>query len=98
MQSRHNTFVRPKKQIWTWIAVMLLFIVELFGYTWCRVQCIGIGYEIAGETQNHQKLLKWQKHLMVELARLKSPDRVVRIARTKLNLVMPDPKQIVVIQ
>ncbi len=77
---------------------MVICIMELFAYTWCRVQCIGMGYEIAGETQNHQKLLKWQKHLMVELARLKSPDRIVRIARTKLNLVMPEPKQIIVIQ
>ena len=26
-----------------WLAVMLVFIAELFAYTWCRVQSIRVG-------------------------------------------------------
>ena len=35
-----------------WIIILLIFVAELFGYTWCRVQCIELGYDIAREKKN----------------------------------------------
>ncbi len=77
-----------------WALLMGIFIVELLIYTWFRVQCTQIGYEInrATETQNRQMAL--QNNLKIELARLKSPERIVKIATDKLGLVMPQPEQI----
>lgn len=89
---------RAGKPIGIWVVIILIFMAELFAYTWCRVQCISTGYRIANETENLQRAMMMQKNLRVELARLKSPDRVARIATTKLELAMPEPGQIVVIQ
>ncbi len=38
-----------------------------------------------------------QDNLKIELARLKSPQRIAKIAREQLGLVTPTPKQTIVI-
>ncbi|RPJ80311.1 MAG: hypothetical protein EHJ94_06720 [Deltaproteobacteria bacterium] len=81
------------------IGVLLLLILmgELLSYTWCRVQCIRTGYKITEEKKRNKELINLQKNLQVELAGLKSPDRIGRIARERLGLIIPEPKQIIVI-
>lgn len=71
------------------MVIMSIFIVELFFYTWCRVQNTRYGYEISNETHNQNQLTTYQNNLKIELARLKSPDRISRIAKEQLDLVMP---------
>ena len=78
------------------IALMVVFIAELLVYTWCRVQYVRTGYEITEATKEHQRLTELHRKLKVEEARLRSPERIIRIARQR-GLVMPDPKQVVVI-
>ena len=56
-----------------WLVIMLVFIVELFAYTWCRVQCVRLGYEIATETRTYEAQRTIRKNLAIELARLKAP-------------------------
>ncbi|MCP4107024.1 MAG: hypothetical protein GY749_16050 [Desulfobacteraceae bacterium] len=80
-----------------WIIVMAIFIGQLFLYAWCRVQCIQIGYEISQETDNHEKLITMQNKLRIELASLKSPERIAKIAKGNLGLAMPTPDQIIII-
>jgi len=69
--------------------MMSAFIIELLFYTWCRVQNVRYGYEISSETQTRQQLVTYQNNLKIELARLKSPDRIARIAKQQLGLMMP---------
>ena len=80
------------------LACMALFIVELFFYTWCRVQYTNIGYEISRAKKTHRELNKKQRSLKIELGRLKSPDRIVKIAEEYLGLTLPSPEQTVTIQ
>ncbi|MFZ1986436.1 MAG: cell division protein FtsL [Desulfatitalea sp.] len=86
-----------RKQVMIWAAVLSLVIAELLFYTWCRVQCVGTGYLIAQESRKQQELTRFQNNLKIELARLKAPEAISRIARNKLSLAMPDPQQIVVV-
>ena len=79
------------------MALLTLFVLELLFYTWCRVQCVNIGYEINEQTRRHQQLLKLQGNLKIELALLKSPARIAEIARTRLGLKIPDAKQTIVL-
>ena len=72
-----------------WMVLMSVFILELLFYTWCRVQNVNYGYEISKETQNQHQLTAYQNNLKIELARLKSPDRIAKIAREQLGLTMP---------
>ncbi|MBW1724968.1 MAG: cell division protein FtsL [Deltaproteobacteria bacterium] len=80
-----------------WIVFMTVFIVELFLYTWCRVNYIGVGYEISKETQKQHELVALQTNLKIELASLKSPERIAKIAKNQFGLVTPTQKQTIVI-
>jgi cell division protein FtsL len=88
---------RKSKLSGVWFVLLSIFIVELFSYTWCRVQCVRVGYEITKEINNNQNLITLQNNLKIELARLKSPKRLAEIASHKLNLTRPTPKQVIII-
>lgn len=79
------------------LALMFAFMAELLFYTWCRVQYVRVKYEIQEQTTRIRKLSAMQDNLKIELARLKSPQRIAKIAREQLGLVMPTPKQTIVI-
>ena len=97
--SASNRRLRPPKKTMTglWIVLMVLFFVEALFYAWCRVQCVNAGYGIDKENSRHQVLLKERNTLRIELARLKSPERIETIARTRLGMVMPDVQQTVIL-
>jgi len=79
------------------IIFMTMFLAELLFYTWCRVQCTGAGYEISSATKHHQDLITLQNNLKVELARLKSPERIAKIAKNQLGLITPTREQMIII-
>lgn len=79
-----------------WVALIVVFMAELLVYTWCRVRYVRIGYEITEASKEHQRLMELHRKLKVEEARLRSPERITRIAQQR-GLVMPDSKQVVVI-
>ena len=87
----------PKVTI-TWLVVMFAFIAELLFYTWCRVQYVQVKYEIQEYTTRIRKLSAMQDNLKIELARLKSPQRISKIAREQLGLVRPSPKQTIILR
>ena len=88
---------RNLKRIGLWGFLMVFFIGELLLYTWCRVQCTRLGYEITRSTETQQQRLRLQNNLKIELARLKSPARIASYARERLGLKMPAPEQTIVL-
>ncbi len=80
-----------------WFIVMAVFIAELLIYTWSRVQCVKMGYEISNENNKNRNLINLQNNLKVELARLKSPERLADIAKNQLGLKIPTPEQVIII-
>ncbi len=80
-----------------WLTIMIVFIGELFFYTWCRVQYIQMGYDISGRADEQRSLAILQQNLNIELARLKSPERIEKIARLQLGLIAPTEEQIIVV-
>lgn len=80
-----------------WLLVLLMFIGEMFFYAWCRVQCVQIGIAISQENHKQHELSTRQNSLNIELARLKSPENISRIARQKLDMQLPEPQQIVMV-
>lgn len=89
--------IRKPKTTMIWIIFMAMFIAELLIYTWCRVQFVGIGYEISETAHHLQEHIKLQNNLKVELASLKSPDRIAKIAKNQLGLKTPTPAQVIII-
>ncbi len=87
--------IQRRRVIGLWIFIMAIFITELLVYTWSRLQCIQAGYGISNETGKHKELIAIQKNLKIELARLKSPKRISKIARGRLGMAPPSPEQII---
>jgi len=79
------------------LVLMAVFIAELLFYTWCRVQCTQIKYAIAKQAETVQQLSEMQNNLKIELARLKSPRRIAKIAREQLGLISPGAQHTIVL-
>ena len=86
-----------KRIIITWFVIMVIFITELLVYTWSRVQCIKVGYEISHEGNKNRNFINLQNNLKIEIASLKSPERLANIAKNKLGLKSPTPDQVIIV-
>ena len=89
--------IRRIKNIRTWLVLLFTFIALLLVYTWCRIQCVQTGYEISKAAKINEKRIARNNNLKIEHAYLKSPERIARIAKENLGLIMPTAKQIMVI-
>jgi len=79
-----------------WMVLFVFFMAELLVYSWCRVQYVQTGYELNEARQERRDHLALRQELEVEEARLRSPERIRRLAQER-GLVVPDPRQIVVL-
>jgi cell division protein FtsL len=80
-----------------WVALIVMFMAELLVYSWCRVQYVQTGFEIAEAKQVRQCLVELQGKLKVEEAWLRSRERIRPIAERR-GLTVPDPSQILVLK
>ena len=94
---RRKKKARNPKVLAVSLMIMGLFIAELLFYTWCRVQCVQTRYEISELNVRQQQLVAHQDSLKIELARLKSPKRIAKIAKQQLGLITPTSKQMIII-
>jgi len=97
MKKKRKRKQRNPKVVIACLVLMSAFISEMLFYAWCRVQYTKTKYEIAEQTVRFKKLSTMQDHLKIELRRLKSPQRIGKIAREQLGMVTPTPKQMMVI-
>ena len=89
--------IRKPNEMLLLIIFMTIFLTELLFFTWCRVQTVGAGYEISRQDKRHQDLITLKSNLKVELARLKSPERIAKIAKNQLGLITPTREQMIII-
>ncbi len=74
-----------------------LIVIGILSYIWRGVEIISMGYKMR-DVYYQQRLLKEQRQkLILERAALRSLRRVEDIASSELNLVKPNPDQIVVL-
>lgn len=78
--------------------VLLLLIGSSLFYVWSRIQVIHLGYEISRALKEGKALMEANKRLRLEVATLKSYDRIEKIAREDLKMVKPKPDQVIVIR
>lgn len=95
--AKNSKILKPsgKKATWIWAMVLMLFIGELFFYTWCRLQCVQMRMDISTEQTRQKKLESIQSSLSIEMARLIASERITYIARNKLGLDIPEPSRII---
>jgi len=78
-------------------AAFVLMAVALI-YVWSHTHMTELEYEIAAEISTKEKLLEEQRRLKVEMATLKSPQRIEAIAKDKLKMSYPNQDQIIVLK
>jgi cell division protein FtsL len=87
----------PSRRALGSLALFLWLVGSAFGYVWCRVQVVRLGYQLSEAHRVYSRLLDDNKKLHLELARLRAPERVELIATQQLGLRRPSKGQIVVL-
>ncbi|MCP4627159.1 MAG: cell division protein FtsL [bacterium] len=95
--SKKKRIKRNPKLIAAYLSLMVVFIAALLFSAWCRDQSRKINADIIKQTQKAEQLAEMQDRLKIELARLKSPRRISKIARDRLGLITPTPEQTIVL-
>jgi cell division protein FtsL len=95
--SRKKRVKRNPRLIVAYLSLMGVFIALLLFSAWCRDQSRKIDADIIKQTQKAEQLAEMQDRLKIELARLKSPRRISKIARNRLGLITPTPEQTIVL-
>ena len=80
------------------LVVALVFIGCCLFYVWSQHQIISLGYETSEAAREEQTLLQENKRLRLELASLKAPGRIERMAQHELGLVAPQKEQLIIVR
>ena len=75
-----------------------LVLVGVLFYVWQHIQVVRLGYQIEHLQGERLALLRQEKELRFEVARLKSLRRVEGIARHQLGFRSPGPGQVVLVE
>ena len=99
-EQRVKTRKTPGEMGFLYMAVLTFCIVVaiFFVYLSSRLAFTQRGYDISGANAARAVLTEKNKRLRIELASLKSPERIERVAETELGLSYPTSKRIVLIK
>ncbi|MBT3176075.1 MAG: hypothetical protein HOG03_00265 [Desulfobacula sp.] len=78
--------VEPQKIGFSWLVIICLIFCELLVYTWIRTESTQTILRVSKAQAAYISKTSYFKALSVERDRLKSDDRITRIAKTRLNL------------
>lgn len=89
-----------KDMSFLYVAVLAAFaaVAIIFAFLWSRLTVVNIGYEISRANTVRSSLTEQNKRLRVEFMKLKSPERIQKIAVEELGLTHPDAVQIVAVK
>ncbi|MCK9362605.1 MAG: cell division protein FtsL [Syntrophales bacterium] len=82
----------------TWVFVASVIMAVALIYVWSHIHMTELEYQIAGEITSREQLVEDQKRLKLELATLKSPQRIESIAREKLQMIYPIKEQVILLK
>ena len=94
-RSKKRGFRLTGKQIPLIIGMLFLFMGSSIGYVWSNFERTQLGYDLSQLKKEEMYQKEINRKLRVELAILKSPDRLESLAVQKLGLGQPRPEQIV---
>ncbi len=82
----------------TLILSLLVLVAVALVYVWSHLHNTQLKYQIAEEMTVRDNLMEENRRLKMEIATLKSPQRIESIARDKLKLQYPEREQVVLIK
>jgi cell division protein FtsL len=82
----------------SWIFIASILMVMALIYVWSHIHMTELEYQIARELSSTEQIKEEQTKLKVELATLKSPQKIETIAREKLGMIYPERTQVIVLK
>jgi len=79
------------------IFVTLVLMAVALLYVWSHIRMTELEYKVAEEMTIKEKLIEEQNKLKVEIATLKSPQRIEAIAKEKLQMIYPTRDQYIIL-
>lgn len=79
------------------IFVTLVLMAVALVYVWSHIRMTELEYMVAEEMSRKENLLEEQRKLNVEIATLKSPQRIEAIAKDKLQMSYPARDQVILL-
>ena len=76
------------------LVAFLLLLVAVLTYVWSHVHFTELKYRIAQEVSQQEQLIEENRKLKVEIATLKSPQRLEAIGKEKLGMQFPERDQV----
>jgi len=86
---------RPGIKYSTILILVLVLMIASLAFVWSHVRLTELKYQIAKEISAKDSLLEENRKLKVEIATLKSPQRVEKLARDKLGMTYPEREQVI---
>ncbi len=77
------------------IAVVDVLLAASLLFVWSHVRTTELKYQIAKEMSLRESLLEENRKLKVEIAFLKSPQHLERVARERLGMTYPERDQVI---
>jgi cell division protein FtsL len=82
----------------TWIFIASVLMAVALLYVWSHIHMTELEYQIARELSAAEQIKEEQTKLKVELATLKSPQRIETMAREKLQMTYPERTQVILLK
>ena len=79
------------------LLMLICFMGTGIGYVWSNFERTQIGYSLSQLQRKEMRLKEINQKLKLELATLKSPQNLQRLAIQKLGLSPPKPEQIILL-
>jgi len=100
---RNNPIVREvdetrQRELWRSIGVGVLLVGVLLFSAWQHFELLRHGYQIEQMQRERAGQEEVNRHLRLEIESLRSPERIERIAKEKLQLVEPAADEAIVIE
>lgn len=79
----------------TSVAVAIPVVLAALFYVWTQVTTVRLGYELSKAAKAHKNLLEENRGLRIEVAALKAPERLERLAKIHHGLAPPRSEQVI---
>lgn len=83
---------------YTWIFIASVLMAVALLYVWSHIHMTELEYQIARELSSQEQLIEEQAKLKLEMATMKSPQRIETIAREKLQMTHPEREQVILLK
>jgi cell division protein FtsL len=96
-KAKTSRFHVTRRQVMITLMMLICFMGTGIGYVWSNFERTQIGYNLSQLKKEEMRLKEINQKLKLELATLKSPQNLERLAIEKLGLSPPKPEQIILL-